>query len=67
MFVEIEHPKAGKYKAINFPFKMSKTQPEIKSPAPTLGQHNKHVICEILGKSEEYYEVLKKKGVIAWT
>ena len=67
MFVEIEHPKAGKYKAINFPFKMSKTQPEIKSPAPQLGQDNKYVICDILGKSEEYFEELKKKGVIAWT
>ena len=67
MFTEIEHPKAGKYKAINFPFKMSKTQPEIKSPAPLLGQHNKQVICDILGKSEEYFEDLKKKGIIAWT
>ena len=67
MFVEVEHPKAGKYKAINFPFKMSETQPEIKSTAPILGQDNKYVICDILGKSEEYYEDLKKKGVVAWT
>jgi CoA:oxalate CoA-transferase len=67
MFVEVEHPKAGKYKAVNFPFKMSKTQPEIKSTAPLLGQDNKYVICDILGKSEEYFEELKKKGVIAWT
>ena len=67
MFVEVEHPVHGKYKAINFPFKMSKTQPEIKRAAPVLGQDNKHVICEILGKSEEYYEELKKKGIIAWT
>lgn len=66
MFVEVEHPKVGKYKAINFPFKMSKTQPEIKSSAPLLGQHNKEVICGIMGKSEEYYEELKRKGVIAW-
>lgn len=67
MFVEIEHPKAGKYKAVNFPFKMSKTQPEIKSPSPLLGQHNKEVICGILGKPEEYLEDLKKKGIVAWT
>ncbi len=67
MFVEVEHPKAGKYKAINFPFKMSETQPEIKSTAPLLGQDNKYVICDILGKSEEYFEGLKRKGIIAWT
>jgi formyl-CoA transferase len=66
MFQEIEHPTAGKYNAITFPFKMSKTQPEIKSPAPVLGQDNKHVICDILGKSEEYFEELKKKGIVAW-
>jgi crotonobetainyl-CoA:carnitine CoA-transferase CaiB-like acyl-CoA transferase len=67
MFVEIEHPTAGKYKAINFPFKMSETQPDIKSPAPLLGQDNKYVICDILGKSVKYFEDLKKKGIIAWT
>jgi crotonobetainyl-CoA:carnitine CoA-transferase CaiB-like acyl-CoA transferase len=67
MFVDVEHPRAGKYKAINFPFKMSETQPEIKSTAPILGQDNKYVICDILGKTEEYFEGLKKKGVVAWT
>jgi CoA:oxalate CoA-transferase len=66
MFVEVKHPKAGEYKAINFPFKMSKTQPEVKRPAPLLGQDNKYVICEILEKTEEYFEELKKKGIIAW-
>ena len=67
MYVEIEHPRVGKYNAINFPFKMSMTQPEIKRHAPLLGQDNKYVICELLGKSDEYYEDLKKKGIVAWT
>ena len=67
MFVEVEHPKHGKYEAINFPFKMSVTQPEIKTPAPLLGQHSKDVICGILGRSEEYYEELKKKGIVAYS
>jgi len=67
MFQEIEHPKAGKYKAITFPFKLSKTQPEIQRPAPLLGQDNEYVITDLLGKSKEYFEELKKKGVVAWT
>jgi crotonobetainyl-CoA:carnitine CoA-transferase CaiB-like acyl-CoA transferase len=67
MYVEIEHPRVGKYNAINFPVKMSMTQPEIKRHAPLLGQDNKYVICELLGKSDEYYEDLKKKGIVAWT
>lgn len=67
LFQEIEHPKAGKYEAINFPFKMSKTQPELKRHAPLLGQDNEYVICDLLGKSKEYLDELKKKGVVAWT
>ena len=67
MWKEIEHPKAGKYKAVTFPFKLSKTQPEIQRPAPLLGQDNEYVITELLGKPKEYFEELKKKGVVAWT
>ncbi len=67
MFQEIEHPKAGKYKALTFPFKMSETQPQIKRHAPLLGQDNEYVITELLGKPKEYFEELKKKGIIAWT
>ena len=67
MFQEIEHPKAGKYRALTFPFKMSETQPQIKRHAPLLGQDNEYVVCDLLGKSKEYFEELKKKGVVAWT
>ena len=66
MFVEVEHPKHGKYRAVNFPFKMSKTQPEIKSTAPVLGADNRHVICDLLGHSEEFYLELRKKGVVSY-
>lgn len=66
MFVELEHPKAGKIKLVNFPVKFSDTQPILKTPAPVLGQHNKEVLKELLGFSDEKIEDLVKKGIISY-
>jgi crotonobetainyl-CoA:carnitine CoA-transferase CaiB-like acyl-CoA transferase len=67
MFVELEHPLAGKIKLINFPLKFSKTQPKLMTPAPTLGQHNKEIIMDLIGYDEEKYNDLMKKGVISYS
>jgi len=65
MFVEIEHPKMGKYEAVNFPVKMSESPGKVTSYAPLLGEHNKQVVMEYLGYTEEQYAELKKNGVMA--
>ena len=44
--------------------KLSKTKPEVKEPAPLLGQHNQQVLSEMLGLSVEEIEELKKQGII---
>ena len=67
MFVELEHPKAGKIKLINFPVKFSETQPVLKTPAPLLGQHNKEILSELLGYDDEKIQELMKKGVISYS
>lgn len=67
MFVEVEHPKAGKIKVPNFPFKMSETPGEVKTAAPLLGEHNHDIIVGLLGKTEEDYKKLQKKGVISFS
>lgn len=51
-FVEVDHPAAGRLKHAGAPFQMSRTPWEIRSPAPTLGQHNKQVLGERLGMSD---------------
>jgi crotonobetainyl-CoA:carnitine CoA-transferase CaiB-like acyl-CoA transferase len=51
-FVEVDHPKAGKLKHAGAPFQMSGTPWEIRSPAPTLGQHNRQVLGERLRMSD---------------
>lgn len=67
MFVEVEHALHGKYMAINFPFKMSLTPGEVRSAAPLLGQNNHEIIVGILGRSEEEFKELQKKGVISFS
>ena len=65
MFVEVEHPKAGKLKVINFPVKFSETPGQVISAAPLLGQNNKDILMNYLGYTEEEVVQLTKEGVIA--
>lgn len=67
MFIEVEHPKAGKVKVPNFPIKFSETPGEITSSAPLLGQHNMEILTNILGYTKEYVAELEKTGIIVST
>ncbi|MFB0543913.1 MAG: CaiB/BaiF CoA transferase family protein [Candidatus Bathyarchaeia archaeon] len=64
MFIEVEHPKLGKYTAVNFPVKLSESPAEVVSAAPLLGQHNKEILMNYLGYTEEEIIQLEKEGVI---
>ncbi len=48
MVQEIEHPVEGKYKALGFPVKMSKTPQQVRLPPPLLNQHRDEIIQELL-------------------
>ena len=62
MLVEAEHPVAGKYKMPGNPVKMG--QEEVFRPAPTLGQHNREVLGDLLGYTEEEMRALEGDEVI---
>ena len=64
MFVEVDHPKAGKMKILGSHIKMSGTNPEIRTPAPLLGQHNEEVYGEMLGLTKEQIEAFRQEGVM---
>lgn len=64
MLVEVEHPVIGKEVLVNSPIKLSKTMPGISSPAPTLGQHTKEVLKELLGYNEALLAELCAEKVI---
>ena len=64
MFIEQEHPKAGKVVVTGSPLKLSGTPVAMRTVAPLLGQDNLEVFSGFLGMSEEEISELKNNGVI---
>jgi formyl-CoA transferase len=63
MFVEVEHPVAGKVKITGDHIKFSDKKSGVRMPSPTLGQHNFEVYGKLLGLSEETIKEYIEKGV----
>jgi formyl-CoA transferase len=63
MFVEIEHPIAGKTKITGEHIKFSDLKADVRTPAPTLGQHNKEIYGDFVGLSMEEIENCINKGI----
>ncbi|MDR1979000.1 MAG: CoA transferase [Synergistaceae bacterium] len=64
MFVEMEHPVAGKIKLTGSHIKLSATPSSIRTSSPSLGQHNEEVYGEYLGLSPEELSTLKQEGAL---
>jgi crotonobetainyl-CoA:carnitine CoA-transferase CaiB-like acyl-CoA transferase len=63
-FTEIEHPKAGKIKVTNIPFRMSATPGAINRPSPLIGEHSKEILREI-GVTDDQIAQLKARQAIS--
>jgi len=63
MVVEVDHPKAGRTKALGFPVKFSETPASVTRAAPLLGQHTREIL-EALGYSGAEIERLQKDGAV---
>lgn len=62
MFVDLEHPKAGKMKVTGNQLKFTNQKVIIDRPAPLLGQHTEEILEELLEIfSDEYEELLKEQ------
>ncbi|HSA90049.1 MAG TPA: CoA transferase, partial [Burkholderiales bacterium] len=46
MVIELEHPRAGRTRALGLPIKLSRTPGKVTRPAPTFGQHTREVLAE---------------------
>ena len=61
---EVEHSSAGKVNLTGFPYKLSRTPAEIQQAPPTLGEHNREILVDLLGYSQEEMDQMKEKGII---
>ena len=62
---EIDHPRIGKIKVVSPVAKLSETPASIRSPSPSLGEHNEEVLREFLGMTPAAIAALRAEGVIA--
>ena len=59
---EIDHPVAGKFKAIGTPIEFSETPPTIRRTPPALGEHNDEILRE-LGYGQADIDRFRKAGI----
>ena len=63
-FVEVDHPEIGPALYPGAPYLMSITPWRIDKVAPSLGQHNQEVYCDILGLSGSEFEKMRQNGIV---
>jgi crotonobetainyl-CoA:carnitine CoA-transferase CaiB-like acyl-CoA transferase len=64
MFVEIDHPKAGKLKMTGNQIKLKNRKIEKFEPAPLLGQHTEEILRDLLNMSDEEIRNSVDSGVV---
>lgn len=64
MFVKQHHPKAGEIILTNNAIKLTETNSDPGEAAPTLGRDNEYILKEILGYTNEEYQILLDKMII---
>jgi crotonobetainyl-CoA:carnitine CoA-transferase CaiB-like acyl-CoA transferase len=62
-FTEVDHPKVGRVRVTNIPFRMSRTPGEIRRPAPLVGEHG-HEILTDAGVDAETLAAWEERGVL---
>jgi crotonobetainyl-CoA:carnitine CoA-transferase CaiB-like acyl-CoA transferase len=63
-YEEIEHPIVGVMPTPTLPFRFASVDHWLRTPAPTLGQHNHDILVDDLGLDEEAFVALEETQVI---
>jgi CoA:oxalate CoA-transferase len=61
-FEDVEHPIVGTHAYCGGPFRADDCLWR-QTAAPLVGEHNRHILCGMLGRSEEDLERLRREGV----
>ncbi len=64
-FEEVTHAESGRHQYPGMPWKLSLTPGRIRYPAPRFGEHNEHVLVNVLGLQPCEVRALEEAGVIA--
>ena len=64
MFVESEHPEAGRVTVVGRPIKFPHRAPFTVEPAPEVGRDSEAVLTSLLGLSEGDLADLRSAGVV---
>jgi formyl-CoA transferase/CoA:oxalate CoA-transferase len=64
MFLEVDHPKAGKIPMTGLPVQLTENPPQVYLPPPTLGEHTEEVL-EKLGFLREEIEHLFAEKIVS--
>jgi crotonobetainyl-CoA:carnitine CoA-transferase CaiB-like acyl-CoA transferase len=60
----VDHPVLGQVHVMAPPFLLRDTPPEVRNPAPLLGQHTREVLAEVLGLPDPEIDALEREGVL---
>ncbi|KAJ4986322.1 CoA-transferase family III [Stagonosporopsis vannaccii] len=64
MVTQIDHPSCGPMELINSPVKYSRSQPNIRTAPPLLGQHTDEILREDLALDDATISILRDEQVI---
>ena len=64
LYSDIDHPALGAEPIFNLMWNLSKTPSAVRRHAPLMGEHNRQVLCDTLGLTEEEFTELEARQVI---
>jgi len=65
MVVELEHPRAGRTRALGLPIKLSATPGKVARAAPLLGEHTRQVLGEYGFSPREIEDLVRAGAAVA--
>ncbi len=64
MIIDVNHPRAGSFKVVNTPIKLSRTPAKVQQASPDLGEHTEEVLVKLLGMTQQQVNELRNSGII---